>query len=242
MRRCLTIALFGFLALALGCTPKNQGEPKLLSLLGVDDKTTEASEEGVEKNYDALTLLRRGERAYDKEDYPEAVGEYQRFLELHPFHRLASYAQFRLGMSYYHQIDTTDRDEEPSEKALSAFEKLQKDFPQNLFNDQVQEKIVWLKGWLAQRQFYIGYFYYKKGAYPAAIHRFQAIIDDKEKTPVRGEALYYAALSQLAQGEKDEGARLLRELLDSDPKSPHRKEASKLLKGMEASPTLSRGS
>jgi outer membrane protein assembly factor BamD len=242
MRIFPTIVLFGTLVLVLGCTPKNQGEPKLVSLLGVDDKTTEATEEGVEKNYDALTLLRRGERAYDKEDYPEAVGEYQRFLELHPFHRLASYAQFRLGMSYYHQIDSTDRDEEPADKALSAFEKLQKDFPQNLFNDQVQEKMVWLREWLAKRQFYIGYFYFKKGAYPAAIHRFQAVIDEKEKTTVRGDAFYYAALSHLEQGEMDEAALLLRELLDSDPKGRYRTSASRLLRGMKVSPPLPPGS
>ena len=218
-----------FLLVLPACTPKNKGEPKLLSLLGADDQTTEASEGGVEKNYDALTLLRRGEKFYDKEDYLEAVGEYQRFLELHPFHRLSPYVQYKVGMAYYHQIDALDRDQEPAEKSLAAFEKLETDFPRNLFAEQAKAKITEVKNRLAERQLYIGKFYYKKGAYPAAIARFQKVVAQGNSVAIKGEALYYEALSHLDQGRKEEAARLLQELLDLGPQAPFRGEASRLL-------------
>ena len=37
-------------------------------------------------------------------DYDEAATEYERFLELHPVHRWAPHAQFKLALSYDHRI------------------------------------------------------------------------------------------------------------------------------------------
>jgi outer membrane protein assembly factor BamD len=228
-----------FALLVLSCSSKNKGEPNLLPLLG-ESGTADLTDEGSEKNYDALTLLRRGEQFYDKEDYPEAIGEYQRFLDLHPMNRLAPYVQFRLGMAYYHQIGTIDRDQEPAQRALSAFERLQNEFPNSLYGDQAREKIAGIKERLSQRQFDVGYFYYKRGAYPAAIARFGKVIEENERPSLKGEALYYSGLSHLRLGKEQEAIRLLREFLEVSPESPRRSEVTRLLGRIEGSSRLSR--
>lgn len=239
MGRYLLRILSPLVILLTACASSNKGEPKLLSLLGGDSQTTEATEGGVEKNYDALTLLRRGEQFYDKEDYAEAVGEYQRFLDLHPFHRLSPYVHYKLGMAFYHQIDTIDRDQEPVEKSLAAFQKLQSDFPRSLFSEQAQAKIADLKNRLARRELYIGRFYYKKGAYLSAIPRLQKAVEQGESPSLKAEALYYAAASQLEEGNRDEAARLLGQVLEVDPAGPFRRDAIRLQDQLHRSPSHS---
>ena len=141
-----------------GCAGTGE-KSELLSLLGVDEKITDTSDEGVEKVYDALTLLKRGEADYVKGDYLVASDEYQRFLELHPFHRMAPFAQYRLALSYYNQMGTDDRDPGPLERGLASFQKVVALYPQSLYVDEARAKIQELTHRQAQREFYVGHFY-----------------------------------------------------------------------------------
>ena len=73
--------------------------------------------------------MKRGEAFFDKEEFAEAIVEYQHFLELHRAHQLAVYAQLRLAESHLRMAKSIDRDPEPIQKAIAAFEKLRKDAP-----------------------------------------------------------------------------------------------------------------
>src|SRR5580765_7357106 len=118
----LGIVISGFLS---GCaTEKDTVGSEIRDLLGIDENTTTVTEGTLEQQYEPLTIMKRAESFYAKENYIEAAGEYQRFLELHPIHRLAPFAQYRLGMSYYKQVNTIDRDSEPLWKTIQSFQKL----------------------------------------------------------------------------------------------------------------------
>jgi len=233
-----TIHPLGVFLLALllaGCAGSGE-QSELLSLLGVDEEIVDHSDQGVEKIYDGLTLLKRGEANFVKEDYTAASEEYQRFLELHPFHRMAAFAQYRLGMSFYKQMNTNDRDPGPMEKAIVAFEKVVKDYPQSLYTRDAQEKLKKLARRQAAHHLYVGRFYYKNGAYPAAIARFQKALSKGESRSLIEESLYYLGLSHYHAEHWDEARETFEKLLREHPETEFSPKAKQVLSQLAASP------
>jgi outer membrane protein assembly factor BamD len=224
--------------LCVGCAGREE-KSELLSLLGVDEKITDTSDEGAEKVYDALTLLKRGEADYVKEDYIAASDEYLRFLEMHPFHRMAAFAQYRLGMSYYSQMGTNDRDSGPMEKAFAAFQKVVTLYPQSLYVDEAGAKIRELTHRQAERDFYVGYFYYKNDAYPAAIARFIKVLTKEEKGPIAEKSLYYMGLSHYYFGSLGAAKATLERLLAEYPDGDYSRKGKQLLSQIESAPSSS---
>jgi len=110
------------------------------------------------------------------ERFDDAAGEYKRFVELYPYNRIASYAQYQLAMCAFKQIDSPDRTPEHAEKALAEFEALLSRYPQSPYADETREKIAVSKDHLAEHEYLIGQFYYKKGAYQAALSRFDHLL------------------------------------------------------------------
>lgn len=228
----LGIMIFAlFLVSCAGSGEKSE----LLSLLGVDEKIVDNSDQGVEKIYDGLTLLKRGEANYVKEDYTAASEEYQRFLDLHPFHRMAAFAQYRLGMSFYKQMNTNDRDPGPMEKAIGAFEKVVKNYPQSLYTQEAEEKLKKLARRQAAHHFYVGRFYYKNGAYPAAIARFQKALSKGESRSLIEESLYYLGLSHYQAEHWNEARETFEKLLKEHPGTEFALKAKQALSHITAS-------
>lgn len=203
--------------LLTGCTGTEE-KSELLSLLGVDEKIVDTNEDS-ENTYDAITLLKRGEAFYVKKDYIEAVAEFDRFLMLHPFHRMAAFAQFKLAMSYYVQLNTIDRDPGPMEKAMAAFQKVVSQYPQSLYVEEAAEKIKQLKTRESNHEFMIGHFYYKTKAYPAAIARFEKILTRAPEDVLQEKTLYFLGRSQFEQGDHAKAAEIFEQLLKQYPQS-----------------------
>jgi outer membrane protein assembly factor BamD len=224
----VTLLVFIFIA---GCASSGQ-KSELLSLLGVDEKIADTSDEGVESIYDALTLLKRGEAYFIKGDYHEASGEFLRFLELHPLHRMAPFAQYRLGMSYYHQLNTNDRDPGPMEKALAAFQRVVTQYPESLYTDEAREKIGTLENRQAEHHFYVGRFYYKNSAYPAAISRFKKVLAQGEQGALAEKALYYIGLAHYHAVDKKDAIETFQKLLKEHPRSSYSRESEEMLSSL----------
>jgi outer membrane protein assembly factor BamD len=224
MRRMICLLVFLLLAGCVGSGEKSE----LLSLLGIDEKIVDTVDEG-ENIFDALTLLKRGEAHYTQEDYTSAADEFGRFLELYPLHRMAAFAKYRLGMSHYHQMNTHDRDPGPMKKATAAFEKLVTDHPQSLYVEEARENIVKLTRRQAEHEFYIGHFYYKKEAYPAAILRLEKALAKEGKGPTAEKALYYLGLSHYHAGHREEARGIFQKLLSEYPRSPYARQSEGML-------------
>ena len=148
----------------------------------------------------------------------------------HPLHRLAPFAQFRLGMSYFKQINTMDRDSEPLQKAIQAFQKMVEVYPKSPYVVQAKTKLAVCREQLARYQLYIGNFYYKKGAYPAAVYRFNKVIQDYGDLELTAEAFYRLALSYQGLGETAKAETALRLLLEKYPESYYGGEANRLMR------------
>jgi tetratricopeptide (TPR) repeat protein len=141
-------------------------------------------------SYDPNVIMKRAESFFDKESYAEAIVEYKHFLDLHQNHTLAPYAQYKIGVSHYKQFRTVDRDPEPLNKAISGFERLLKNFPASRYEAEAKETILTCKGQLVQRHLMVGEFYYKRGSYLAAAHRYEKIINEFPELETTGEAMF----------------------------------------------------
>lgn len=221
--------------LMAGCAGQGK-KSELLSLLGIDEKIVDNSSEEVDNIYDALTLLKRGEAHFVKKEYDEAAAEFQRFLTLHPFNRMASFAQYRLGLSYYNQMHSIDRDPEPMEKAMAALQKVVTNYPRSLYVDDAEEKIAALRLRRAEHHFNVGFFYYRTDAYPAAISRFQKVFREGGDGPLIEKTLYYLGLAQYDAGNREASAESFRRLLSEYPDSPYTLKSEKMRTALDVPP------
>ena len=218
------------LVFIMGCsTPHDPLGADIREALGVTRHTAEETEDSIERNYDPNVILKRAEALYQQKDYIEAAGEYQHFLDLHPLHQWADYSQLKLGLSYFQQFTTIDRDSEPIQKALATFRKLITTYPKSKYIEEARKRIQASRERLAQHHFYVARFYYKKEAYPAAIHRLREILDSYSDRSVVGDSHYFLALSYRATGEMDQAKSHLEELIQNYPGSSYRTEAKQVL-------------
>ena len=154
--------------------------------------------------------MKRGEAYFEKEEYAEALVEYKHFLDLHRNHILAPYAAFRIGEIHFKMAKTIDRDPEPMRNAITAFEQMRKEFPGSRYDIQALQKLEECHDWIAQMHLFVGQFYYRRGSYLAATHRFQQILKAYPDKPIAAEALYSIAKAYHEMGADDWARRIRR--------------------------------
>lgn len=223
--------LVGGLALALlapGCASKPKAtDPSGKGLSKTDEQIFLG--DTIERNYDPHVIMKRAEAFFDREEYAEAVVEFQHFLELHRSHRLAAYAQFRLAEATGRQAKTVDRDPEPVMKAEAMFHKLRTDFPNSRWDGQALDRIRECQEWLAKTHLFVGKFYQRRGAFLAAAHRYEAVLRDYPDMTVAPEAQYLLAKTYESLGANEWAREQLTLLSQRYPASTVRDEANTLL-------------
>ena len=221
----LSVAVFCLIT-ACSSTPKNQNTAKK-ALSGTDEQIFLG--DTMKKNYDPNVIMKRGEAFFEREEYAEAIVEYNHFLDLHHTHILASYALFRIGESQMKLTKGIQRDPGPIQKAIEAFERLRKDFQGSRYDDPALQKLQECHDLLAQTHLFVGEFYYRRGSYLAAAHRFEQIMKLYPDKSVAPDALYFLALSYHDLGADDWASEKLTLLAEKYPDSAHSSEGRSLL-------------
>jgi outer membrane protein assembly factor BamD len=180
-------------------------------------KILETVKSGSSSQYALLARLRIADSYFDDEAYEEAVVEYESFLDLYPHQKYASYAQYRLAMCYFKRIRTVDVSYTWARRALDEFRKLQRQYPRNPYMSIVNGRIQSCINMLAEYEYYVGNFYYEKGAYSAAIGRFSSILRQYPESVRAPEALYYMGLSYEYDGRLIEAINTLTAFVDMYP-------------------------
>lgn len=163
------------------------------------------------------------------EEYEEAIALYEEFRKLHPYHEDIPYVLFQIGQAYYKQMKSSDRDPTPARKALLNFEYLIKNYPPSVFTEAAKRKIAVCQERLAEHEFLVGRFYYKKASYQGAVRRFEGVLRTYPDTDVAPKALFYMgkAYMHLSQGGKAREAFL--EITRRYPKSEYAAKAQAFL-------------
>jgi len=222
------LGALGFcLLMACSSTQKNADPASKKALSGTDESIFLG--DTIEKNYDPNVIMKRGEAFFEKEEYAEAIVEYNHFLDLHRTHMLAPYATFRIGESQMKRAKGIDRDPEPIQKAIESFERQRRDFPGSRYDSQAVQKIHECHDLLAQMHLFVGQFYYRRESYLAAAHRFEQIMKLYPDKSVAPDALYFLALSYHDLGADDWASEKLTLLAAKYPNSIHSKDGAALL-------------
>ena len=177
--------------------------------------------------YAPLAQLRTGDSYMQEEHQDLAVAEYQRFLDDYPLHKYAAYAQYQIGMAYFSLIDGVERAYSPASKALAAFEELLRRFPRNPYREQAQIKINQCRELLAEHEFLVGDFYFRREGWQGVVGRLTGLIRDYPEFERLDEVHYRLAVSYHELGMSEQSERYLT-LLDAKA-SPLASEARKMI-------------
>jgi outer membrane protein assembly factor BamD len=177
----------------------------------------EIKNKDMSKKFAPLAQLRIAD-SYIKEDEPElGIAEYKKFLDAYPDHQYAPYAQYQIGMVYFEKIEDVERGYSWAEKALKEFETLKKMFPRNPYRDVLDLRIEKCKNIMAEYEFLVGEFYYKKGSYNAAIGRFEVLLKEYPGYYKEADVLFYTGMSYKNLTQKDKASEYLTRLIEKYP-------------------------
>ncbi len=163
----------------------------------------------------ASARLASAKALYLQRKYDEARAEYQRFLDLHPQHERADEAHYYLGMSFYRAADTPDRDQTFTKKALEEFQLVVTQMPDSQYMRDAREHVALCRRKLAEKELYVGTFYFSRGNYSAAVARFNALLQQYDNSGFDDQALYYLGESLWRLEQRDQ-ARIAFERLVQD--------------------------
>lgn len=182
------------------------------------------------KTYAPLAQLKLAESYAQEGDDAIAITEYRKFLDAYPDHQFAPYAQYQIASIYFSQIKGPDRGSQAAKQALQEYLWLKQRYPRNPYRDAVEANIIKCRDVIAEYEFLVGKFYFKKDALKAAINRFQGVVSDYPNFKNLDEVLYYIVLSYKGLGELDTAAAFSEKLNDLYPESPFNRRAAEALK------------
>lgn len=143
--------------------------------------------------YAILAELKIADAHFNLEAYSDAIFAYEEFEQLHPRNEAIPYVIYRIGRSYFNQIDTIDRDQSNATKALETYRRLVRQYPQDAYAGMARSDMVACYQSLSGHEFYVGLFYYKNKNYEAAKSRFTNVIQKYPDVGHHHEALTYLA-------------------------------------------------
>jgi outer membrane protein assembly factor BamD len=152
--------------------------------------------------------------------YPEAEVEYQSFLNYFPRSEMRDYVLYHKALCHFSAIESAERDQAETRKALAAFQQLLAESPGSPYATEAKAKITQCWRRIAEHELQVGIFYVNIFDYPAAERRLKDLlvtypdyVDRERAYYYLGEALRQRALApdEVTQFNKDYLAKLQKE-------------------------------
>ncbi len=125
-----------------------------------------------------LAELKTADAYYHLKEYAEATAGYETFESLHPRNEAIPYVIYQIGLCYFNQMDTIDRDQSATQKALETFNRLIKLYPREQLAVKAKDHIMNCQKNLAEHELYVGVFYYRSNYYKTALSRFGSVLSE----------------------------------------------------------------
>ena len=123
--------------------------------------------------------------------YPEAEVEYASFLNYFPRHELRDYALYHRALCHFSSIESAERDQAETRKALAGFQQLLAESPGSPYAGETRGKIVQCWRRIAEHELIVGVFYVNTYFYPGAERRLKALLETYPDYVDRERAYYY---------------------------------------------------
>ena len=128
--------------------------------------------------------------SYINHDYIMSALDCEKYIEMYSNSVEIDYVRYLYAMSHYKQISSVERDSTAAINALNAFKQVTDSTLDNNYAKEAKIKQNEILNHLAAKEIKIGIFYFNKGDYPSAIHRFQNVISNYNNTDYVQEANY----------------------------------------------------
>jgi len=150
---------------------------------------------------------------YKNADAAQALAACDRFIKLHPNHPNVDYAHYLRGlinfndgegfMSEISRQDVSERDPRAARESFESFRELVNRFPESRYAADSEKRMAFLINNLARNEVHVARYYYKRGAYVAAVSRAQTAIQTYPQAPAIEEAMFIMVKGYEALGMKD---------------------------------------
>ena len=123
--------------------------------------------------------------------YPEALVEYKSFLNYFPRDEMREYARYRIALCHYAAIESAERDQAETRKALDSFQDLMKESPGSIYAVDAKTKVsqCWLR--LSEAELMVGIFYVKSYQFAGAEKRLKDLLEIYPEYADRERAYFY---------------------------------------------------
>ncbi len=132
----------------------------------------------------------------------QAEAEYNDFILFYPNMEESAEAQNRVCEIHYNQMDKSDRDWTQTLRAETTCKDVLLNFPNSKFAPIAQQRLRNIQESLAQHEFVVGNFYWKREMNPAAANRLSALVDQFPLYSQADEALYEAGDAYTKMGPR----------------------------------------
>jgi outer membrane protein assembly factor BamD len=184
--------------------------------------------------YAVKAELKIAESYFLDKKWVEALVHLNGFQELHPTNEEIPYVIWMKAVCYSEEFRTIDRDVSSMVNSKRELLDLTARFPDSPYAQEAGEMLEQVNGRLAEHNFYVAHFYYRRADYRAALHRFQRILDEFPIEGVADRALYYIGKCHFFLREDAQAQEALGSLVARYPDSPYRSKAETFLADLEA--------
>ncbi|MBA6414318.1 outer membrane protein assembly factor BamD [Parahaliea sp. F7430] len=157
-----------------------------------------------------LELIYAHYSAYEHEAAVEAA---DRFIRLHPQHPNVDYAYYMKGLSAYSAnqnifarflpTDITKRDTSQAKEAFAEFAQLLSRYPNSPYAADAKARMLQLRNLLARHEINVANYYFRRGAYLAAVNRGRFVVEHFQRTPAVADGLAVMAQGYILLGMND---------------------------------------
>ena len=147
---------------------------------------------------------------YKTQEPAQAISTLDRFMKLHPASPALDYALYLKGIINFNddlgmfsaisRQDLSERDQKASKEAFESFKELVTRFPESRYAGDAAQRMNYIIGSLAQYEVHVARYYFKRGAYLAAVNRAQTAVADYRDVPALEEAMFLIYKSYEALG------------------------------------------
>jgi outer membrane protein assembly factor BamD len=139
--------------------------------------------------YAILAELKIADAHYHLKAYDEAILAYEEFERMHPRNEAVPYVIYQIGLSWFNQLGSIDRDHTPAKNSLTQFNRLIDQYPESEYAGRAKENIGKCLDNLSGHELYVADFYYKTKKYQAALKRYEYLVENYPESKESKEAL-----------------------------------------------------
>jgi outer membrane protein assembly factor BamD len=188
----------------------------------------------------ALADLRVADLKFDQKRYLEAADAYDQFAKAHPSSDQLEYAEFRKGLSQLNDAPeefalfppSYEKDQRTTEKAVDTLTAFLKDYPQSKFVPDARKALEKGRTTLADREWYVGEFYFKRKQWAGAAGRYGRVVEKFPGSRHETDAWLKWAQALAKDGQKYEARTKLQDFLEKHPNDKRAHEATALLESL----------